>query len=82
MDKPLDVTTVDDTLSDSNDVTTAEDPEPATKKRKTRSNHDDFYKYFDKIKEDDKVKFVCKLKKKDGTDCKKKYVGPTHSNAV
>ncbi len=38
-------------------------------------------KYFDKIKEDGKVKFVCKLKKVDGvTDCEKKYVGTSKYN--
>ena len=56
--------------------------EPKKKKRKSKKGYGDIETYVDRVKEDSKVNFVCKLKKPDGTPCLKKYAGPSLTNSV
>jgi len=80
MESQSDVTFSEDSSVICNDSDIPE--EPLTKKRKQRTDHDDFEKYFARINEDNKIKFVCKSLKEDGTVCGKKYVGPSNSGAM
>jgi hypothetical protein len=55
------------------------------KKRKSRTQHDDFSKYFDTVTEmvngEKKKFFICKLMKNDKV-CGARYTGPANSSAV
>jgi len=80
MEAIVDVASSDEHLAELDN--SQETHEPPPKKRKPRVDHDDFDKYFDRIKKDEKVIFVCKSLKENGEVCEQEYDGPSNSSAM